>query len=79
MVPFWVLRIIRHLVFRGPKRDHNLDNHPGLCHCVNLLFRSWGPSDQTEFIELSWESEAVRKSSVALLPSRSVGRRPKLM
>ena len=28
MVPFWVLSIIRHLLFRGPKRDHNLDNHP---------------------------------------------------
>ena len=26
--PFWVLSIIRHLVFRGPKRDHNFDNHP---------------------------------------------------
>ena len=28
MVPFWVLAIIRHLVFRGPKRDHDFDNHP---------------------------------------------------
>ena len=27
MVPFWVLNIIRHLVFRGPKGDH-FDNHP---------------------------------------------------
>ena len=33
MVPFWVLRIIRHLVFRGPpKRDHSFENHP----CVYL-------------------------------------------
>ena len=28
MVPFWVLSIIRHLVFRDPKRGHNFDNHP---------------------------------------------------
>ena len=28
MVPFWVLSIVRHLVFRGPKRDRNFDNHP---------------------------------------------------
>ena len=27
-VPFWVLIIIRHLIFRVPKRDHNFDNHP---------------------------------------------------
>ena len=24
----WVLDIIRHLVFRGPKKDNNFDNHP---------------------------------------------------
>ena len=28
MVPCWVLSIIRHLVFRGPKKDHYFDNHP---------------------------------------------------
>ena len=28
MVTFFVLIIIRHLVFRRPKRDHNFDNHP---------------------------------------------------
>ena len=27
MVPFWVLNIMRHLVFRGLKKDHNFDNH----------------------------------------------------
>ena len=27
-VPFWVLIIIRHPIFRVPKRDHNNDNHP---------------------------------------------------
>ena len=26
--PFWVLNILRHLVFRGSQKDHNLDNHP---------------------------------------------------
>ena len=26
MVPFWVRSRIRHLVFRGPKGDHNFDN-----------------------------------------------------
>ena len=30
MVPFRVLSIRRHLVFRGPKRDGNFDNHPYL-------------------------------------------------
>ena len=28
MVPFGVLRIVRHLYLRDPKRDHNFDNHP---------------------------------------------------
>ena len=29
MVPFWIPSIIRHLVYRGPKKgDHNFDNHP---------------------------------------------------
>ena len=29
MVPFWVLIIIRHLIFIGyPKRDFNFDNYP---------------------------------------------------
>ena len=28
MVPFWIPTIIRHLIFRAPKRDHNFDNHP---------------------------------------------------
>ena len=28
MVPFRILSIIRHLVFRGPKGDQNFDNHP---------------------------------------------------
>ena len=28
MVPFWVLRRIRHLYLGDPKGDNNLDNHP---------------------------------------------------
>ena len=28
MVPSWIPSIIRHLIFRVPKRDHNIDNHP---------------------------------------------------
>ena len=28
MVPFWIPSIVRHLIFRVPKRDHNFDNHP---------------------------------------------------
>ena len=27
-VPFWVLNLIRHLIFRVPKRDPNFDNYP---------------------------------------------------
>ena len=30
MVPFWVLDVIRHLVFRDPKGDHNFDNQSHL-------------------------------------------------
>ena len=28
VVPFWVLIIVRHLIFRYPKRDPNFDNYP---------------------------------------------------
>ena len=28
LVPFWVLIIIRHQIFRDPKRDPNFDNYP---------------------------------------------------
>ena len=28
MVPFCISTIIRHLIFRVPKRKHNFDNHP---------------------------------------------------
>ena len=28
MVPFWVIKQIRHLGFRGPKREHEFDNRP---------------------------------------------------
>ena len=28
LVLFWIPIIIRHLIFRVPKRDHNFDNHP---------------------------------------------------
>ena len=37
MVPFWVLNIIRHLVFRDPKRDHSFDNHPHTIQCYPRL------------------------------------------
>ena len=26
--PFWIPTIIRHLIFRVPKKDRNFDNHP---------------------------------------------------
>ena len=28
MVSFWVPNMVRHLIFRVPKRDQNFDNHP---------------------------------------------------
>ena len=28
MDPFWIPIIIRHLIFRVPKKDHNFENHP---------------------------------------------------
>ena len=51
--PFWVLSIIRHLVFRGPKKgrsrtinDEHFDNHP--CGMLRIVLKSWyfawGPS-----------------------------------
>ena len=38
LVPFWVLRIVRHLVFRGPnmKGDHNFDIHPCTPGSMNM-------------------------------------------
>ena len=33
MVLFWILNTIRHLIFRDPRGDHNLGNHPcGILH-----------------------------------------------
>ena len=42
-VPFWVPIIIRHLLFKVPKMDHNFDNHP----CGSHLWHSPG-ADPTE-------------------------------
>ena len=39
MVPFGVLSIIRHLVFRGPSRD-NFDKHP--CSMVDSSIVQYG-------------------------------------
>ena len=36
MVPCWVLSILQHLVFRGPKRGHNFDNHPNRLTAAQL-------------------------------------------
>ena len=51
MVPFWVLSIIRHLVFRDPKGHHSFDNHPCnktqpfgiLAEVVQDIMYFWGP------------------------------------
>ena len=32
MVPFWVLSVIRPLVCRDPKEDHNFDKHPSMTY-----------------------------------------------
>ena len=41
MVPFWVLIIIQHLIFRVPKGDHYIDNHPYVLQEVGISgFRS---------------------------------------
>ena len=38
-VPFWVLNIIRHLIFMVPKRDHNFDNYPcSMAAVTGILF-----------------------------------------
>ena len=35
-VPFWIPIIIRHLIFRVPKRDHHFDNHA--CSYVHKIY-----------------------------------------
>ena len=40
MVRFWMPIIIRHLIFRVPKRDHNFGNHPHTT--ITHMFRSLG-------------------------------------
>ena len=42
MVPFWVPNIVRHLIFRVPKRDHNFDNHPISLGFVGFRVFSFG-------------------------------------
>ena len=37
MVPFWVLAIIRHLVFGDPKGDHNFDNHAYTLYTLHYI------------------------------------------
>ena len=39
MVPFWVPIIIRHLLFRYPKRDLNFDNYPYSLALKSSLYR----------------------------------------
>ena len=40
MVPFWILNIIRHLIFTGRKGDHNFDNHPYTKSFKNLSIQA---------------------------------------
>ena len=42
MVPFWVPIILRHLIFRVPKKGHNFDNHPYLLLRNLTGHRIWG-------------------------------------
>ena len=47
VVPFWVLNIIRHLMSRVPKRDHNSDNYPQAeCKLGSFVASSRALSDQ---------------------------------
>ena len=48
MVPFWVPTIIRHLLFRLPKKRHNFDNHPDkeLLLMMALVIEDVGSSDR---------------------------------
>ena len=39
MVPFWVPILIRGLIFRVPKRDHNFDIHPYRVNIVVIRVR----------------------------------------
>ena len=34
--PFMVPGIVRHLVFRGPQKEHNFDNHPETSIIIKL-------------------------------------------
>ena len=37
MVPFWVLNVIWHLVFRDPEGDHDFDKHPCV-PCIPIAY-----------------------------------------
>ena len=51
MVPFWIPTIIRHLIFRVPKRDHNFDNHLYVSgHSPHAMFR-FSPGLLPGFVE----------------------------
>ena len=40
MVPLWIPIIIRHLLFRVPKKGHNFDNHPYILEPYSLRFEA---------------------------------------
>ena len=55
MVPFWVPNIVRHRLFRVPKRGHNFDNYPYVASACgpasSLLHRrsTWAPGLRADF------------------------------
>ena len=71
MVPLWVLSIIQHLVFRGPKRDPNFDNHPCIVRVQVLFFaggnRSAGAGGGV-LTGVSQQSKVLQGSQYSLVP-----------
>ena len=47
MVPFWVPNIVRHLLFRVPKRDPSFENHPYNYICIATGLRMSGKAESS--------------------------------
>ena len=58
MVPFGIPIIMRHVIFRVPKRDHNFDNHPHTPRTCRQPPRKWGNKTRRVVITYVESSQA---------------------
>ena len=59
MVPFRVPNIVRHLLIRDPKRDHNFDNHSYKPEALHVVQKFENPNGGSWAANLSWVSVKV--------------------